>query len=63
MSISVYTFTTETRTLEPVLIAADALVLNDVALQDRWAFDILGGEGEAKLREVVAAVKVMGANL
>ncbi|KAF9505885.1 hypothetical protein BS47DRAFT_1489623 [Hydnum rufescens UP504] len=47
----------------PALIAADAHLLNDIAPQDRWAFDILNDEGEAKLREVVAAVKAMAANL
>ena len=59
----VYTFTTETWTLELELIAADTRVVNNVAPEDRWAFDVLTEEGEVKLRELVAAIKVMGANL
>ncbi|KIO07936.1 hypothetical protein M404DRAFT_997632 [Pisolithus tinctorius Marx 270] len=37
--------------------------LNDVAPQNRWAFDLLNDEGGAKPRVVVAAVKEMAANL
>ena len=61
--LCVYTFTSETRTLEPALITADAHVLNDVAPQNRWAFDMLDEEGEKRLREVVVAAKSMAANL
>ena len=59
----VYTFTTETRTLNPNLIMADVCIINDIVAEDRWAFDVLNDEGEAKLRKVVTAVKSMGANL
>ena len=61
--LCVYTFTTETRTLKPNLIMADARIINDIVPEDRWAFDVLNDEGEAKLREVVTAVKSMAANL
>lgn len=56
----VYTFTTKTRAVEPHLILADAAT---VAPQDRWAFDILTYGGDVKLKQVVAAVKAMAANL
>ena len=59
----VYTLTPETTHLEPKLIAAQADFVNDVAPLDRWAFDVLSDIGEAKLREVVATVKSMAANL
>ena len=59
----VYTFTTETRTLQPRFIMADVDIINDIAPEDRWAFNLLNDEGEAKLREVVTAVKAMAANL
>ena len=59
----VYTFTTETRTLEPKLILPDPCIVNDVAPKDRWAFDILKEEGGAKLKEMVTVVKAMAANL
>ncbi|KAF9793408.1 hypothetical protein BJ322DRAFT_1207756 [Thelephora terrestris] len=47
----------------PRLIAPDADIVNDVAPENRWAFDLLSDEGEAKLREVVATVKAMVQNL
>ena len=59
----VYTFTTETRILKPKLITPDPDIVNDIAPEDRWAFDVLNDEGEAKLREVVTEVKAMAANL
>jgi hypothetical protein len=59
----VYIFTSETRTLGPALITADAHILNDVAPQGRWAPDILDDEGETRVREVVGAAKSMAANL
>ena len=58
----VYTFTTKTRILELNLIVVDACITNDIAPEDRWAFDLLSDKGEAKLREVVTAVKAMAAN-
>ncbi|KAM6499481.1 hypothetical protein JOM56_004989 [Amanita muscaria] len=70
-NICVYTFTSQTRSLSPELIPADRNIVTDVAPLDRWALDILDyddvkerkGEGEAKLREVVATIKSMVANL
>jgi len=59
----VYTFTTETRALQPKLIMPDADIVNDIAPEDRWAFDVLNDQGEAKLREVATAAKAMAANL
>jgi hypothetical protein len=59
----VYTFTSETWTLKPALISADAHIVNDVALQNRWAFNMLDEEGETRLREVVVSTKSMVANL
>ena len=56
----VYTFTTETRILKPKLITPDPDIVNDIAPEDRWAFDVLNDEGEAKLRQMVTA---MAANL
>ena len=58
----VYTFTTKTRILELNLIVVDAHITNDIAPEDRWAFDLLSDKGEAKLREVVTAVKAMAVN-
>ena len=51
------------RDVKPNLIMADARIINDIVPEDRWAFDVLNDEGEAKLREVVTAVKSMAANL
>ena len=59
----VYTFITETRNLQPKFILPDPDFVNDVAPEDRWAFDILEEEGGAKLREVVTEIKAMAANL
>ena len=58
----VYTFTTKTRILELNLIVVDAHITNDIAPENRWAFDLLSDKGEAKLREVVTAVKAMAVN-
>ena len=55
----VYTLTTETWILELNLIVVDACI---IAPEDRWAFDLLGDKGEAKLREVVTVVKAMAVN-
>ncbi|KDR72356.1 hypothetical protein GALMADRAFT_102070 [Galerina marginata CBS 339.88] len=59
----VYVFQSDTRRIDPPAIARDLVVINDTAPADRWAYNLLEPTGEAKLREIVNAVKGMSAGL
>ena len=60
---SVYTYDPATTNLSPPEIPRDLQRLNDVAPEDRWAYNLLEPAGEAKLREIVGIVKTMAAVL
>ena len=59
----VYAFDTDTRHIDPPAIVRDPVVANDIAPEAQWAYNLLQPAGEAKLREVVNAVKGMAAEL
>ncbi|KAI6039464.1 hypothetical protein EDC04DRAFT_1726536 [Pisolithus marmoratus] len=61
--ICVYEYTTEDRTLTPACIIPHPLIVTDTAPKERWNLDILGQEGEARLKEVVAHIKEMVSEL
>ncbi|KAF8801965.1 hypothetical protein BYT27DRAFT_7261619 [Phlegmacium glaucopus] len=52
-----------TRSIDPPAIARDLVMVNDIAPEARWAYNLLELAGEAKFREVVNAVKGMTAGL
>jgi hypothetical protein len=56
---SVYEYTKETGRLTPPMIARDPDIINDVAPQTRWNYELLEPAGEVKFRSIVAEVKVM----
>lgn len=56
---SVYEYTKETSRLTPPLIARDPDIINDVAPQARWNYELLEPAGEVKFRSIVAEVKAM----
>ena len=59
----VYAFEPATRSIDPPAIARDLVVVNDIAPEARWAYNLLEPAGEAKFREVVNVVKGMTAGL
>ncbi|KIM78064.1 hypothetical protein PILCRDRAFT_824776 [Piloderma croceum F 1598] len=59
----VYAFESATRSIDPPAVARDLVVVNDIAPEARWAYNLLEPGGEAKFREVVNAVKGMTAGL
>jgi hypothetical protein len=50
---SVYEYTKETRVLSPSLIAPDPNIVNDVAPEERWNYELLEAAGEEKFRAMV----------
>jgi len=56
---SVYEYTKETSRLTPPMIARDPDIINDVAPQARWNYELLEPVGEVKFRSIVAEVKAM----
>jgi hypothetical protein len=59
----VYTYDSATRSVDPTAIARDLAIINDTAPEARWMFNLLEEAGEAKLRDIVNAVKGMAAAL
>lgn len=55
----VYAFDADTRNIDPPGIARDLTVVNDIAPEARWAYNLFEPAGEAKFREVVNTVKTM----
>jgi hypothetical protein len=60
---SVYEYHPDTRRLTPRLILPDHNVVNDTAPRERWNYDLMTPEGEAKLKQIVGEIKVMAAAL
>jgi len=56
---SVYEYMKETSRLTPPMIARDPDIINDVAPQARWNYELLEPAGEVKFRSIVAEVKAM----
>ncbi|KAF8514939.1 hypothetical protein BU17DRAFT_94016 [Hysterangium stoloniferum] len=56
---SVYEYAKETNRVSPPLIPRDRDVVNDVAPQERWKYELLEVGGEAKFRSLVAELKAM----
>lgn len=54
-----YTFTKETRRLEPNRVANSDIFLVDMAPKSRWDVDILTAEGEQRFRDIVEDAKRM----
>ena len=59
----VYAYESATRSIDPSAIARDLAIVNDTAPAARWMYNLLEEAGEAKLREIVNAVKGMAAAL
>ena len=60
---SVYEYHSDTRILTPWRILPDPDVLSDTAPQERWNYDVMTPEGEAKLKQIAEEIKVMAAAL
>lgn len=60
---SVYEYTSETRSLTPYRIPPHPLILTDTAPQERWNYDVMESEGEARFMEIVTEIKKMAADL
>ena len=60
---SVYEYTKESRVLSPPLIAPDPNIVNDVAPEERWNYELLEATGEEKFRAIVADVKAMSQDM
>ncbi|THU94490.1 hypothetical protein K435DRAFT_156921 [Dendrothele bispora CBS 962.96] len=56
---AVYEYTAETRILEPEAIPRDRRLINDVAPETRWEYEMLETSGETRMKEIVQAVKAM----
>jgi hypothetical protein len=51
------------RTLTPRLILPDPDVVNDTAFRERWNYDVMIPEGDAKFKQIVGEIKEMAAAL
>jgi hypothetical protein len=60
---SVYEYHSDTRRLTPRLILPDPDVVSDIAPQERWDYDVMTPEGEAKFKQIVGEIKEMAAAL
>jgi len=60
---SVYEYHSDTRILTPELILPDLDVVSDIAPQDRWNYDVMTPEGEAKFKQIAGEIKKMAAAL
>jgi hypothetical protein len=60
---SVYEYHPQTRRLTPRRILPHPNILNDIAPQERWNYDVMQPEGEAKLKQLVSEIKKMVAAL
>jgi hypothetical protein len=56
---SVYEYTKETNRVTPPSIPRDQDVIDDVAPESRWNYELLEADGEAKFRLIVAEVKAI----
>lgn len=60
---SVYEYTHATRTLTPPRIPLHPGIVTDTAPQERWNYDVMELEGEARFMEIVTEIKEMAADL
>lgn len=58
---SVYKYHPQTRRLTPRRILPHPDIFNDIAPQERWNYDVMEPEGEAKLKQLVSEIKKMAA--
>jgi hypothetical protein len=56
---SVYEYHPHNRKLTPTRILPHPDIVNDTAPQERWNYDALGPEGEARLKQLVGEIKGM----
>ena len=56
---SVYEYTKDTGRLTPSMIAPDPEIINDVAPQARWDYELLEPAGEVKFRSIVTEIKAV----
>ena len=61
--LAVYEYSKKTNCLTPRAIARDPKYITDVAPADRWTHELLEPAGEAKMKELVALIKAMCANI
>ena len=62
--LSIYEYTKATRILLPHAITPDPnIIINDVAPQERWNYELLEASGEEKFKAIVAEVKAMAVNI
>ena len=61
--LAVYDYSKETNQLTPRAIASDPKDTTDVAPADCWTHELLEPAGEAKMRELVASIKAMCADI
>ena len=61
--LAIYEYSKETNQLTPRTIARDPKYVTDVAPADRWTYELLELAGEAKVKELVASIKVMCADI
>jgi len=61
--LSIYECTKATRVLLPRAIAPDPKIVNDIAPQERWNYELLEASGEEKFKAIVAEVKAMAHNI
>ena len=60
---SVHEYTSGTRSLTPPRILPHPVIVNDTAPQERWNYDVMELEGEARFMEIVTEIKKMAADL
>jgi hypothetical protein len=60
---SIYEYYSDTRRLTPKRLRADPDIVSDTAPQERWNYDVMTPEGEAKLKQIVDEIKEMAAAL
>ena len=57
--LAFYEYTAATNILTPPRIAADPILLNELAPADRWGFDVLEADGIARIHQVAQDVRAM----
>jgi hypothetical protein len=60
---SVYEYHSDTHRLTPKLVLPDLDIVSDTVPQERWNYDVMTPEGEAKLKQIVGEIKEMAAAL
>jgi len=61
--LAIYEYLKESNQLTPPTISRDPKYMIDVAPADRWTHELLEPAGEAKLKELVASIKAMCADI